>query len=112
MAEYIEKSAVKTAIKSYFKSLIDKNKYKIHVLDANADICKVIGEMHDADVVEVKHGSWKMFVDEHLICATEFVCSNCNESFCTSEMEDSDFIKMMKYCPNCGAKMEGVENGK
>ena len=56
-------------------------------------------------------GKWKIDIDEYKICATEFVCSNCNESFCTSEMTDEEFMEMMKYCPNCGEKMEGVDNG-
>lgn len=63
------------------------------------------------NVIKVKHGKWKMYVDEYLICATEFVCSNCNESFCSSEITDAEFTEMMKYCPNCGAKMKGVDNG-
>ena len=50
-------------------------------------------------------GSWVATPDEHEICATEFECSVCKECFCTSEMIDDDFMKTMKYCPNCGAKM-------
>lgn len=50
---------------------------------------------------------WRIDADEYEICATEFTCSNCNETFCNSEMTDEDFFAMMKYCPNCGAKMDG-----
>lgn len=60
-----------------------------------------------ADVVEVRHGEWKADTDEYEICATEFTCSCCKESFASSEMTDEDFLQMMKYCPNCGAKMDG-----
>lgn len=55
---------------------------------------------------EVKHGEWEVCSDEYEICASEFVCSNCKESFCASELTDSEFLQMMKYCPNCGAKMD------
>ena len=60
-----------------------------------------------ADVVEVKHGKWKVNEDDIYICASEFVCSNCNESFCSSELTDEQMKEMLKYCPNCGAKMDG-----
>jgi ribosomal protein L33 len=52
-----------------------------------------------------KVGEWKFFVDDYGICASEFVCSECKESFVTSELTDDEFFKMMKYCPHCGAKM-------
>jgi DNA-directed RNA polymerase subunit RPC12/RpoP len=116
MADYIEKEQLKHSIKRYFKHLIDKGKYKIDVLDANADINKIIKQLPAierlpaADVVKEKHGKWKMHIDDYQICATEFVCSNCKESFCSSEITDAEFTEMMKYCPNCGAKIEGVEN--
>ena len=57
----------------------------------------------------IRHGEWKRTPDEYEICATEFVCSNCNESFVSSEMTDEEFLQMMKYCPNCGAKMKNKE---
>jgi len=57
--------------------------------------------------VNVVHGAWKACEDESGICATEFVCSTCGESFCSGELTDERFVEMMKYCPNCGAKMDG-----
>lgn len=55
----------------------------------------------------VKCGHWKAYPDEYQICGTEFVCSNCNESFVNSELaSDNDFLELMKYCPNCGADMQ------
>ena len=62
----------------------------------------------DAGYRKQGEGEWKAYPDEHEICATEFVCSNCKESFCTNEMTDWEFIETMKYCPNCGAKMKGA----
>ena len=50
---------------------------------------------------------WKAYPDEFGIGETEFVCSNCKESFCSDELTDEEFMQMMKYCPNCGAKMKG-----
>ena len=48
---------------------------------------------------------WIAEKDEYEICATDFTCSNCKETFCSSEITDEEFLAMMKYCPNCGAKM-------
>lgn len=73
------------------------------LFDANID------EMPAADVQEVIHGEWKEETDEYMICATEFTCSVCNKTFCSSELTDKEFYEMMKHCPNCGAKMDGKE---
>ena len=45
MADYIEKEQIKNSVKRYFKHLFDKGKYEIDVLDANADINKIISEL-------------------------------------------------------------------
>lgn len=118
MTDYIEKEQLKHSVKRYFKHFIDEGKYKIDVLDANADINKIINQfptierLPAADVVEIKHGKWKMEVDEYRICATVFTCSNCKATYTTVEMDDKEFLEDMKYCPTCGAKMEGVENDR
>ena len=68
---------------------------------------KKVREIPTADVVGVKHGEWEVCSDEYEICASEFVCSVCKESFCSSELTDEQMLQMMKFCPNCGAKMDG-----
>lgn len=52
-----------------------------------------------------KYGEWRMYPDESEIYATEFICSKCRESFCSSDLTDEQFLEIMKHCPNCGAKM-------
>jgi hypothetical protein len=54
-------------------------------------------------------GWWQCCRDEHEICATEFTCTSCKETFCTSEMTDDQFASTVKYCPNCGTKMRGCK---
>lgn len=49
--------------------------------------------------------TWIADKDEYLICATDFTCSSCKETFCSTEISDDEFLAIMKYCPNCGAKM-------
>lgn len=62
----------------------------------------------ERDAEPVRHGHWVAYEDETMICATEFVCSACRESFVSSELTDKEFYEMMKHCPNCGAKMDEV----
>ena len=70
--------------------------------------CRRVAEiMTVQNYCKQSEGEWVACPDEHEICATEFACSNCKESFCSSELTDEEFLKMMKFCPNCGAKMKG-----
>ena len=74
MAGYIDKEQLKNSVKRYFKHLIDKGKYEIDILDANADIHKIISELPAierlpaTDVVQVvrcincKHSKYKPIV--------------------------------------------------
>lgn len=80
------------------------------ILCGSCDIDFVFDMVEDAptaDVVEVRHGHWEVRSDEYEICASEFVCSVCKESFCSSELTDEQFFEMMQYCPHCGARMDG-----
>ena len=53
-----------------------------------------------ADVVEVKHATW-VSIDEDVI----FECSACGAEISTSwDYENDD---MFRFCPCCGAKMDG-----
>lgn len=115
MAEYIDKEQIKYSVKQYFKHLIDKGKYKIDVLDANADIHKIISELPAierlpaADVVEVKHGYWGKSFDNG---AQMHECSVCGARVVKGVYE---YENPNKYCYRCGAKMDRerkVENGK
>lgn len=49
---------------------------------------------------ERKKGKWKA-KSFH-----ECFCDNCGFSF---DIMNCDFLENMKYCPNCGAKMEGAK---
>jgi hypothetical protein len=67
-----------------------------------------IREMPAADVAEVVHGQWYLLDD----CANAGVyCSACGRRV---HREEFAYKKLRsKYCPHCGAKMDGgVERGK
>ncbi len=64
---------------------------------------RAIDDLPTADVAEVKHGEWKI-VDSDLGWV-DGKCSACGYTDCFYE---SGFYK---FCPECGAKMDGKENG-
>lgn len=59
-----------------------------------------------ADVQEIKHGEWKSFDSEDTLYGS-YYCSACAHG------QDIGMIIPLttefKYCPNCGAKMDGKE---
>lgn len=98
MAEYIDK-----------KQAIDRiaSCYCIDCEHSNGILCRacehqddmdLIDEIPAADVQPAKHGRWIMHSDY----PDKIICSHCNSArdvyFCERDS--------MKYCPNCGARME------
>lgn len=71
------------------------------------DVIDMLESCHIVDAVEVVHGRWERKHD-----GARFVCSNCRLVKVSYEML-SFFISTgrWKYCPNCGAKMDGNGNG-
>ena len=87
---------------------------KIFGTTALVDKYEVLGRLRNiptADVVPVKHGKW-ILVEEPMgwtdvDCA---MCSVCKEDFVLGDW-DMESIKInMKYCPNCGARMDGDDD--
>lgn len=63
-------------------------------------VFSVLGQVPDADPVHVKHGHWEDI--GYAVC-----CSTCG----TEWTKSFDFYKMFKFCPFCGAKMDGDQIG-
>lgn len=126
MAEYIEREAVHRLVRSlnkYTWKNPDKSKYRTTV-DID-DVQFGIDKIPIADVVEVRHGEWVEDGYNDIPC----VCSCCGaEAQYTSTFEETfdydweenlvpcgyeeirEYIRT-PFCPNCGAKMDGDENG-
>lgn len=131
MAEYIERENLLDGISSPESGFDDtiENLIFEHNLDflhyndedeVRAFAKELIGKVKNyisteptADVVEVVHGEWvetyqPLGFDE-VKCAE---CSSCGEDWI---MDDDvcidDYKAHWKYCPCCGAKMDGKENG-
>jgi hypothetical protein len=107
MAEYIKREAL---LKAYLDLALAKSKAAKARKGAAAfqgdlfpmveltekEWVRLINAAPTADVVEVKHGRWVH--DERMLA----VCLECG----MTAVEDGT-----DYCPNCGAKMDGDEDG-
>ena len=67
---------------------------------------RAIRELPAADVAEVVHGEW-LRSDDDWNSLTTIQCSLCREEWCF-ETDDDVSLLNYKYCPNCGAKMDGA----
>lgn len=54
-----------------------------------------------ADVAPVRHGRWLQKKHKIFGNAYDYVCSECGCDYALAEYN---------YCPNCGAKMDGVDD--
>lgn len=69
------------------------------------DVEQFVKQLPAADVVEVVHGEW---IDDKSTIIGDLIERNC--SLCGQRMT-SCIEKLMSYCPNCGAKMDGGADG-
>ena len=90
-----EKYIKATDCEKYFYEHLDD----VHIAGA----MNAIDEMPAADVVPVKHGHW-ISLDDYFEDAQ---CSECGDALVIGDCSFNDFCECYKYCPNCGAKMDG-----
>lgn len=97
MPRYIDADAM---IKKLFPyDGVDKASYSINAKAVH----EAIKNAPTADVVEVRHGSWKRgWCDNNLIGHEYEECSECG---CC--MLDTNQFWNSNFCPHCGAKMRG-----
>lgn len=88
MAEYIEREAVRNAILGEHPDLHYPSWY-----------ANIIDSIPTADVAPVVHGEWR----ENGLngFAYALICSKCGY------IDGYPFNDNSRYCPNCGAKMDG-----
>ena len=99
MADYIEREALWLA-------------FEHELFYDNADKCEIvlpkIDDFPAADVTPVVHGRWVKTQEPlgwHEVECIE--CSACHDSWIADEDYGLDFADFWKYCPSCGAKMDG-----
>ena len=96
MSEYIEREALMRNLKHFAPEQLTPL------------IESLIQKQPAVDVVEVRHGKWKLKQYEGGILDGEIYdeCSICEyQRF----FDDIRFKTAFNYCPNCGAKMDGKE---
>lgn len=96
MAEYISKDYALYVV-NYFGNMLTWSKE-----DVIAEIKRNLEKETAVDVVKVKHGKWNK--KRNVFFGKYYNCSICNANF-----GDSPY-PLPKYCPNCGAKMDGGNN--
>lgn len=66
--------------------------------------CKELDTIKNLPAVKQKTGKW---LPDSRFYDIRFVCSACKN---TESVATVNFKPIWKYCPNCGAKMEGEQN--
>ena len=107
MGEYIERDqAVRKAIDACIKIV----GHGISQIEA-VDIADEMDSIPTADVVEVRHGKWRLIEYEYLTCDK---CGHWYYTGCESTAEAKEKLlngEVPNHCPNCGAKMDGKGEG-
>lgn len=103
MAEYIERERLKELLKShYFPTDQPYESDRNWAVGFNAGLDKAIHKIHYAPAADVAHmarGEWVVCGDGDNV---PWMCSHCGKT-------TAHKYKTMygKYCPNCGARMDG-----
>ena len=111
MAEYIEREATLKLLQSIGSRDYRREKGTI------CDAIKMVMQPHytpTADVVEVRHGGWVYDPDGCDWGIGAWRCSLCsakNDNLGISRDINPYLFVGSKYCPHCGAKMDGKGGG-
>ena len=97
MKEYIERERLKEAFNADLQTLQSLDEHTMNLILIEID------EAPAADVAEVRHGRWEKHPQSNEDDPV-YTCSLC-------KLNVSGFEKRwIKYCPNCGALMDGKED--
>ena len=70
-------------------------------LPYKSSVKRVLIQAPTADVVEVRHGEWEKVMNHR-------ECSKCSYNAPYKKIKAGYHLQdLSKYCPNCGAKMDG-----
>ena len=78
-----------------------------HSVMLKDNIVQLMNDAPEADVAEVRHGKWIEWWDDNYLTFC-YKCSECGEYPLTKEETMHDEV-LSKYCPSCGARMDGDE---
>jgi hypothetical protein len=99
MAEYIDREALIKSAEKQRVVIKDGTSVAEAMRIQGKAFRKCVETVPTADVVEVRHGEWK-------ICSDGYYpyCSRCRYE---PEISTRYSNNLTPYCPNCGAKMDG-----
>lgn len=100
MAEYIKREALQAALIRK-RCGVANQRYTEDWNDCLLRVKSMVSKAPSADVAPVVHGRWKL-------SGGLLECQNCGEIYSTRGGNEG---KAWNYCPNCGARMDGDENG-
>lgn len=87
------------AIEAIKKCVQDMRKYPLPDGLKKTVAENILKDVPSVDTVPVRHGQW--FTDDEIID-----CSICRREK-WSRVPYEDLVKRFRYCPNCGARMDG-----
>ena len=88
-------------IENKFKNDISYNAFK-----------NLVKRQPSVDVQPVRHGHWIETTEQSGWIEEECAeCSECSNTFVLGEYTIDDIRELFKYCPNCGARMDGEQDG-
>lgn len=104
MAEYISREKAIKELREVYE-----NEYPTASGDfdeyASHDVPNVLRNIPAADVQPVKHGKWE---EEDTMPYDNFVvCSECGMNLSPQNYTKEEWQESFKYCPCCGARMDG-----
>ena len=99
MAGYIEREALEVELNHRLNFLMGENGEYDHYTSGFDEAVTRVENFPAADVAPVRHGKW-LYGDYYDIGD---VCSECDWD---SKMTHPSY----RYCPNCGARMDGGED--
>lgn len=99
MSRYIDADNLINELSAYTLPIYEKG--ITGILGDNSSIADIINEQPTADVQEVKHGYWQNKYRSGTTIKEGVVSSCC----------DMWNNRKSQFCPNCGARMDGVANG-
>lgn len=99
MDDLISRKAVRLALSEVDmpKSVIETEFY-----DVMSNVADRLIAVPSVDAAPVKHGKWEY--SENIYDESTWVCSVCKEPW--TLIDGTPQENSMKYCPNCGAKMD------
>ena len=81
--------------------------YYHHTTDAqHAALKEALGRVESVDAVPVRHGRWQWISStyDRIPCEKRYWCSKCHHETITHDSEPWE-----RFCPNCGARMDGKD---